>query len=111
MEPRMARHLPDLLKNAGLIDVSAKLVSIPLGSWGLDLGSLWKHNMEMFAESTSPLLSKLMGISDTEYRSRWRDLLQEVQDKRAFSNIHAAWGIKSESSTSAIDWSLWSPSI
>ncbi|KAI9273884.1 hypothetical protein EDC94DRAFT_111997 [Helicostylum pulchrum] len=111
MEPRMARHLPDLLKKAGLIDVSAKLVSIPLGSWGLDLGSLWKHNMEMFAESTSPLLSKLVGISDAEYRSRWRDLLQEVQGKRAFSNIHAAWGIKSESTTSAIDWSSWSPLI
>ncbi|KAI7889589.1 uncharacterized protein EV154DRAFT_514238 [Mucor mucedo] len=94
MEPRMALYLPDMLKSAGLIDVSSKLVSIPLGSWGLDLGSLWKHNMEMFADSSSPLLSKLVGISESEYRRRWRDMFEEVKDKKAFSNIHAAWGQK-----------------
>lgn len=106
----MARSLPDLLKTVGLIDVSAKLVSVPLGSWGLDLGNLWKHNIEMFVDSSSPLLSRLTGISDAEYRARWRKLISEVKDDKAFSNLHAAWGRKSfENSTLAIDWSSFSP--
>lgn len=107
MEPRIARHLPNVLKSIGLIDVSCKLVSIPLGSWGLDLGSLWKHNLEMFADSSSPLLSKLVGVSVSEYRRQWRDMFEEVKDQKPFSNIHAAWGRKPLDST--IDWSHCSP--
>ncbi|KAK4515850.1 uncharacterized protein ATC70_010808 [Mucor velutinosus] len=113
MEPRIARHLADLLKTVGLIDVSSKLVSIPLGSWGLDLGELWKQNMEKFADSTSPLLSKLTGVSVSEYRRQWYNLLDEVRDKQAFSNIHAAWGRKpldyDDGNVIAIDWSLCPP--
>ncbi|KAL0139208.1 hypothetical protein V8B55DRAFT_1521864 [Mucor lusitanicus] len=107
MEPRIARHLPDLLKTVGLIDVSSKLVSIPLGSWGLDLGELWKQNMEKFADSTAPLLSKLAGVSVSEYRRQWHSLIDE-----AFSNIHAAWGRKpldyDGGNEIAIDWTLCS---
>ncbi|KAL9543450.1 hypothetical protein MBANPS3_008109 [Mucor bainieri] len=113
MEPRLARHLPDLLKTVGLIDVSSKLVSIPLGSWGLDLGELWKQNMEKFADSTAPLLSKLAGISVNEYRRQWHNLIDEVRDKKAFSNIHAAWGRKpldyDDGNEIAIDWTLCPP--
>lgn len=113
MEPRIARHLPDLLKTVGLIDVSSKLVSIPLGSWGLDLGELWKQNMEKFADSTAPLLSKLAGVSVSEYRRQWHSLIDEVRDKKAFSNIHAAWGRKpldyDGGNEIAIDWTLCSP--
>ncbi|CAO0795362.1 unnamed protein product [Mucor circinelloides] len=113
MEPRIARHLADLLKTVGLIEVSSKLVSIPLGSWGLDLGELWKQNMENFADSTSPLLSKLVGVSVNEYRNQWHSLIHEVRDKKAFSNMHAAWGRKpldyDAGNQIAIDWSLCPP--
>jgi hypothetical protein len=112
----MARHLPDILKAVGLIDVSSKLVSIPLGSWGLDLGNLWKHNMEMFVEATCPLLSKLAGVSPTEYKAQWRDMFEEVKDQKPFSNIHAAWGRKSFTAPSnldntTIDWSSVPPML
>jgi hypothetical protein len=79
MEPRIARQLPDLMKAVGLIDVSSKLVSIPLGSWGLDLGVLWKHNLEMFADSTAPLLSKLVGVSASTYKRQWYELIEELK--------------------------------
>lgn len=116
MEPRIARNLPDILKAIGMIDVSSKLVSIPLGSWGLDLGNLWKHNMEMFVEATSPLLSKLAGVSPSDYKQQWKVLLEEVKDKKAFTNIHAAWGKKplggpSNLDNITIDWSSVPPML
>ncbi|RCH80544.1 hypothetical protein CU098_006693 [Rhizopus stolonifer] len=110
MEPRMACHLPDLLKAMGMADVSSKLVSIPFGSWGLDLGVLWKNNIESFAESTAPLFSKLVGCTPAEYRQKWRTLIEEAKDRKAFSNIHAAWARKpADYKQDAIDWSLCPP--
>lgn len=104
IEPRMARQLPELLKSGGLIDVSSKFVSLPVGPWGSDLGVLWKHNLESFADSTAPLLSRAIGLSPSAYRRRWHELLEEVKERKAFSNMHAAWGRKSPTGTT--DWSL-----
>lgn len=112
LEPRIARNLSDALKAVGLIDVQSKLVSIPLGSWGLDLGNLWKHNMDMFVDSSCPLLSKLAGVTAEEYRAQWYGMFDEVKGQKPFSNMHAAWGRKplhSKNSTTAIDWSLCPP--
>jgi hypothetical protein len=108
MEPRIARNLSDVLKATGLIDVGSKLVSIPLGSWGLDLGNLWKHNMEMFVDSTCPLLSKLAGVTEKEYRNQWYGMFKEVHGQKPFTNMHAAYGRK-PFNTTTIDWSLCPP--
>ena len=108
MEPRIARNLADVLKAVGMIDVSSNFVSIPFGSWGLDLGNLWKHNMEMFVDSTCPLLSKLAGVTAKEYRAQWYGMFEEVKGQKPFSNIHAAWGRKSLQN-STIDWSQCPP--
>jgi SAM-dependent methyltransferase len=104
IEPRIACHLQDLLKAVGLVDVSSRLVSIPLGSWGQDLGVLWEQNVHNFSDSAAPVLSRLVGVSVSTYRRNWREMLEEVKDRKAFSNMHAAWGRKSPTGT--IDWSL-----
>ncbi|KAI9245266.1 hypothetical protein BY458DRAFT_485112 [Sporodiniella umbellata] len=108
-EPRMAIYLEDLLKAAGLVDVATKSVSIPLGEWGLDLGILWKHNLEGFAESTSPLLSRMIGLSVDEYKDRWRDFLVESEEFKPFTNTHAAWAKKPDNYTNNADWTLCPP--
>lgn len=109
MEPRMARYLPELLNSLGLIDVTDKLVSVPLGSWGLDLGVLWRNNTEAFAESTAPLLSRVMDISVDEYKAHWQVYFDELVGRKPFSNVHAAWGRVSDDPNCAIDWSLCPP--
>ncbi|KAI8346741.1 hypothetical protein BD560DRAFT_338656 [Blakeslea trispora] len=111
MEPRMACYLSDLLKAIGAVEISSKLVSIPYGSWGLDLGILWKNNMESFAESTAPLFSKILGCTAAEYIARWRVLREEADKEKCFTNFHAAWGRKPDgyNSETAVNWSLCSP--
>lgn len=105
-EPRMATHLSDLLKAVGLEDVSTKLVSIPMGEWGLDLGVLWKNNLESFAESTSPLMSKLMNITVAEYMERWRVYMEEAKETKPFTNVYAVRGTKPLNGPPTVDWSL-----
>lgn len=111
LEPRMASQLADFMKIAGLVDVSSKLVSIPLGSWGLDLGELWKKNYEMFVASTSPLLSKLVGKTDAEYKQQWETFLLESEHQRPFSNLYACYGRKPAHPIDFdnIDWSSFAP--
>ncbi|KAG1323495.1 hypothetical protein G6F62_009631 [Rhizopus arrhizus] len=105
-EPRMATHLSDLLKAVGLEDVSTKLVSIPMGEWGLDLGVLWKNNLESFAESTSPLMSKMMNITVAEYMERWRVYMEEAKETKPFTNVYAVRGTKPLNDPPTVDWSL-----
>lgn len=111
LEPRMANKLAHFLKIAGLADVSSKLVSIPLGSWGLDLGELWKRNYEMFVDSTSPLLSKLAGKTPQEYKQEWETFMKESEPQKPFSNLYAAYGRKPSYPINfdTIDWSLFTP--
>ncbi|KAG0173245.1 hypothetical protein DFQ28_010262 [Apophysomyces sp. BC1034] len=102
-EPRIGLHLVDLLKAVGLENVDSRLVSLPLGPWGLELGGLWQQNMETFAEATMPLLVSILGISMAECKKHWEDFRDELEDRKAFSNIHAAWGCKPEGPVT-IDW-------
>lgn len=99
------------MKIAGLAEVSSKFVSIPLGSWGLDLGELWKKNYEMFVDSTSPLLSKLVGKTQEEYKAQWETFLLESKDQRPFSNMYATCGRKPSHPINydTIDWSAFAP--
>ncbi|ORE20377.1 hypothetical protein BCV71DRAFT_85580 [Rhizopus microsporus] len=106
-EARMAAYLADALKALNLEDVNCKSVSIPLGEWGLDLGVLWKHNLEAFAESTSPVLSQMLNISVTEYKERWRDYFEEVKETKSFTNVYSVWAkVPLDYNPDNIDWSL-----
>lgn len=111
LEPRMATYISDLLNFIGLTDVSSKLVSIPLGSWGLDLGELWKKNLEMFIDATSPLMSQVVGLSVAEYKEQWNNSMTESQANKPFSNLHAAYGRKPlhPLDLDHIDWSIFPP--
>jgi hypothetical protein len=111
LEPRMATYISGLLEFVGLIDVSSTLVSIPIGSWGLDLGELWKKNLEMFVESSSPLLSQVMGITVEAYKEHWANSMKESQKNKPFSNLHAAYGRKPlhPLDLEQLDWSSFPP--
>ncbi|KAI8379241.1 uncharacterized protein BYT42DRAFT_568172 [Radiomyces spectabilis] len=93
-EPRVAIELTKFLQQGGLKDVDSRLVSIPLGPWGLDIGTLWQQNYESFIEVMRPFLTNIMGISSAEYEKLWGYILTEIHNGRAFNNIHAAWGRK-----------------
>ncbi|ORZ01649.1 hypothetical protein BCR43DRAFT_487270 [Syncephalastrum racemosum] len=94
IEPTIARHLDKMLAAAGLVEVEARQVSIPIGEWGMDMGALWQQNLEEFLRASGPVISSTMAISMEEYTRRCNRLLKELQYTKAFTNIHAAWARK-----------------
>lgn len=59
--------------------------------------------MEGFAESLSPLLSKMMSLSIAEYKDRWCEFLKESKDLKPFTNAYAAWTRKLLNSKNHVD--------
>ncbi|KAL0074512.1 hypothetical protein F4703DRAFT_1744957 [Phycomyces blakesleeanus] len=91
---RAAMLLSEMLTEAGLSEVETKFVSIPNGSWGLDIGLLWEENWLAFTCSVAPYLLEVTNTT-------WEDL-EELQnlpaDERlnlkAFNNAYCCWGRK-----------------
>ncbi|KAG1441582.1 hypothetical protein G6F56_011413 [Rhizopus delemar] len=92
LEPKITLELEQLLKNIGLVDVQSKFVSVPLGSWGLDIGSLWKENYDLFFSSAKPYLTEILNISSRDYKKHVHAFMEELDEYRPFSNIHLVWG-------------------
>lgn len=92
IEPRIACRLEQMLSNIGLVDIQCKFVSIPVGSWGLDIGHLWKENYEAFFESAKPFLIEMMDISSREYKKQMRIVMEELDEYKTFTNVYLIWG-------------------
>lgn len=91
---RIPCQLEQVLAEAGLENIESRFVTIPVGSWGLDIGVLWEQNLLGFLESFKPFLSELMEVTEEEYDEQRKGLTQELQDKniKPFNNIFIAWG-------------------
>ncbi|KAI9281021.1 hypothetical protein BY458DRAFT_499343 [Sporodiniella umbellata] len=108
MEPQMAPHLRELLQALGLEDIRPQSVSIPLGEWGMDLGMLWKNNLESFADSVEPFMCQLLNLTNEQYKEKWRIYFEEGKETKPFSNVYVAWGRKPLEAQPPVDWSLCS---
>ncbi|KAI9246348.1 hypothetical protein BY458DRAFT_527978 [Sporodiniella umbellata] len=87
-----AIEMEQMLKSIGLVDIQSEFVSIPLGSWGLDIGCLWKENYDSFFKSAKPYLSDITGVSSKEFKSNMRIFEEELDEYKPFNNIHLVWG-------------------
>ncbi|GAA5812964.1 hypothetical protein MFLAVUS_006426 [Mucor flavus] len=91
---RISCHLEQVLADAGLENIESRFVTIPVGSWGLDIGVLWEYNLIGFLDSFKPFLSELMEVTEEEYEEQQKALTDELQDEniKPFNNIFIAWG-------------------
>ncbi|KAF7725143.1 hypothetical protein EC973_000395 [Apophysomyces ossiformis] len=99
---RVARQMKEMLETAGLHEVEGRFVSIPIGCWGLDIGILWKENFDEFMRAAQPFLTSHLGLSSSEFKQKWRDTVEELNQCKTFSNIHAAWGHKPAAATTQL---------
>ncbi|KAI8053161.1 uncharacterized protein B0P05DRAFT_561826 [Gilbertella persicaria] len=93
---RITLQFERLLNNLDLEDVTVKFVSIPIGSWGLDIGNLWGQNFYAFLESAGTFLVDLMQMTNAEYKKGTQGLREELEsgEYKAFSNVYVAYGRK-----------------
>jgi len=69
-------------------------VSLPVGSWGLDIGHLWEQNFDAFFESARPFLVEKMQITNATYQANTKKLKEELKsgEFKAFNNIYLVYG-------------------
>lgn len=93
-EPRIACQLEKLLSDLDLEDITVRYVSVPVGSWGLDIGHLWEQNFDAFLESARPFLVDKMQISNAVYKANSKKLKDELKSGqfKAFNNIYVVYG-------------------
>jgi hypothetical protein len=92
--PRIACQLDQLLTEIDLIEIKTRFVSVPIGSWGLDIGNLWEQNFDAFLEAARPLLVEMMQTTNQQYKKDFKKLKEELKSGqvKAFNNIHIAYG-------------------
>lgn len=76
----------------GLIEIETRFVSVPVGSWGLDIGLLWEENLNSFLETVRPYLLETMQITDEQFKKDRAVFQNELKNVKAFNNICVAWG-------------------
>ncbi|KAL0095625.1 hypothetical protein F4703DRAFT_1729062 [Phycomyces blakesleeanus] len=105
-EPRIACYINELLLAVGFQDIKTTMVSVPVGAWGLDIGLLWQHNVDAFIQASMPLMVNVLQMSPSEFKRRWRETCDEVNDSKTFTNIHCGWAQKPVDKPAITDWSL-----
>ncbi|KAI7866560.1 uncharacterized protein EV154DRAFT_154289 [Mucor mucedo] len=86
------KRLNQVLAEIGLIEIETRFVSVPVGSWGLDIGLLWEENLNSFLEAMRPYLVEAMQVTDEQYKKDRAAFQNELQNVKAFNNICIAWG-------------------
>ncbi|KAI9307079.1 hypothetical protein BJ944DRAFT_262455 [Cunninghamella echinulata] len=94
LDPYIAGNIDHLLKKHGLSNVSKKQISVPFGSWGLDLGILWQQNLEAFIAASTPAFAMALGITPNECKNMWHGYKSELDNVKAFTNVYAVYGQK-----------------
>ncbi|KAI7866902.1 S-adenosyl-L-methionine-dependent methyltransferase [Spinellus fusiger] len=90
----ISSKLNRLLEWSGLESIESRYVSIPIGSWGLEIGTLWQQNVLALIDSLKPRLISDLKCSDEAWSNAWRDAIKIMTEEKVFSNIHACWGRK-----------------
>lgn len=92
VDTKISRRLNQVLAEIDLIEIETRFVSVPVGSWGLDIGLLWEENLNGFLEALRPYLVDTMQVTDEQYKKDRAAFQTEIQNVKAFNNICIAWG-------------------
>lgn len=94
LDPRLARHLEDLIEKNTSISCKSKYISLPLGVWGGRLGVMFRDDIHQLYEKII-LLSDNNEAAAFEYKLELLD--NELEANRAFMNLHVMLINKKES--------------
>ncbi|KAG0346478.1 hypothetical protein BG004_001645 [Podila humilis] len=91
--PNVIHELPQLLANAGFINISEKVFSIPLG-WGGVIGQAMLVNQRQFVNEMEPIYIRQGHGDSEEYKELTGEIFKEAVEKQAYINYHVVVGQK-----------------
>jgi len=92
--PFIYRDLKSYVVGAGLADITERVVSIPVGEWGGNIGSLFKEDIDTGFRGFKSHLMKILGCSSNEYDTLVKNAMDECEKKRSYVNFIIVIGRK-----------------
>lgn len=92
IDPRTSLNLKPVLQQAGLINVKAETIAIPVGKWGDKIGEMGIINMHAIWQAMKAPVVSFAGVSGDEYDHVISDVLQECEENHSQLIMHAAYG-------------------
>jgi ubiquinone/menaquinone biosynthesis C-methylase UbiE len=87
----VAHRLETLMREAGLIQVTSHVISIPIGDWGGRLGTMARTDFAAGNQTIMPLVVSATGTSAEEYQRLANAWLLECEQYQSFCNFHALY--------------------
>jgi hypothetical protein len=94
VDVNMVQNLDELMREAGLINVTKQTFVGPFGSWGGKVGELFAEDYRLLNSSLQPLLTKVLGVPKEEIERHCALMLEEFKTHKAYMNIYVYVGQK-----------------
>jgi hypothetical protein len=90
----MVNHLDELMREAGLINVTKQTFVGPFDAWGGKAGALFAEDFRLLTSSVQPLITNALSVPKEEYERMAALMLEEFKSHQAHINIHVYLGQK-----------------
>ncbi|RKP08629.1 methyltransferase type 11 [Thamnocephalis sphaerospora] len=87
-------HLDDLMRDAGLQDVTVEELQIPLGKWGGRVGELFEKNYRMGLTGLTPFFTNVCGLTKEEITIMLEKAIAEFSEHHAYIRFRVYTGRK-----------------
>jgi hypothetical protein len=90
----IVNHLDELMREAGLTNVTKQTFVGPIDVWGGKAGELLNQDFKLLAGSFEPLVTNVVGVSKEEYKRVVALWEEEAKSCKPYINIHIYLGQK-----------------
>jgi ubiquinone/menaquinone biosynthesis C-methylase UbiE len=90
----IVNHLDELLREAGLTNVTKQTFVGPIGAWGGPAGELLNRNFQLLSSSVQPLITNVVGVPKEEYERMVALGDEESKTHQRYTNINVYLGQK-----------------
>jgi hypothetical protein len=88
------QNLEELLRKAGLANVTKQTVTVPIGLWGKKVGVLFVENHKRATGHFQPLFTNALGVPKEEVENNCALVLKELESHQAYAKAYVYLGQK-----------------
>ncbi|MGH2510175.1 MAG: hypothetical protein ACRDHZ_22585, partial [Ktedonobacteraceae bacterium] len=92
IDPSQVPSLAQYMRDAGLINVTARAVAVPLGNWGGRIGVMMSTNVSSAAQALKPLIVQQGDLSAAQFEQVITEAQQEWEQLHTSVPFYIAYG-------------------
>jgi hypothetical protein len=94
VDVNMVQNLDELMREAGLINVTKQTIVAPIGPWGGKGGELFAEDFKLISSAIQPLVTGALNVPKEEIESNCTLMIEEFKSYQSYLNIHVYLGQK-----------------